>query len=181
MLSNKALKEQVYTMFKEEDDIMPKQDVMAILGCIDKLKTSLPIVEIGTWKGKTTAMICEYLKRIGKKNKVITIDAYAGFWNTIDTYPEVIERTKPYNVEIIKGFSSDVKDQIKNASLIFVDGGHTEEVVRQDIEDYFPKCKEYFLLHDINYPGVKEATKDLKIKILSDSGGNTGVGLLENL
>jgi cephalosporin hydroxylase len=185
MFSNKTLKEKVFNKHKEDPEVMPKSDAMAILGYLDKVKTKYPVVEIGTWKGKTAAMIADYLKLIGKKNKVITIDPFSDFWKNENPEPEARERLKNYNVEIVKGFSIDkqVLDKIKNASLIFVDGGHDKESVKSDILNYFPKCKEYFLMHDINYQGVKDALEELNlnIKVISDSGGNTGVGLLETI
>lgn len=185
MFSNQALKEKVYKKHKEEADIMPKSDATAILTYLDKIKTKYPVVEIGTWKGKTTAMMADYLKLIGKKNKVITIDPFSNFWKNENPEPEARERLKNYNVEVIKGFSMDkqILDKIRLASIIFVDGGHDKDTVKSDILNYFPKCKEYFLMHDVNYQGVKDALEELNlnIKVISDSGGNTGVGLLESI
>lgn len=46
--------------------------------------------------------------------------------------------------------------------IIFIDGGHTYDIVKLDIEHYFPLCKEggVFLGHDYNQPDVARAVNE---------------------
>lgn len=56
---------------------------------------------------------------------------------------------------LLQGDSTRVDTSgIKSAALIFVDGGHTDEVVQADIENFRPKVPVggYMLFHDYNHP-----------------------------
>jgi cephalosporin hydroxylase len=183
MFSDQTIKNKLFAEYKEKEDVMPKEDAMAILKYIEKIKSDLPILEIGTYEGNTTALIADYLKALGRKNLVITIDPFDLFWSDHDPSIAAKVRLNGKNVKIIKGFSTEINviNQIKETSLTFVDGGHDKSTVISDIKNYFPKTKEYFLLHDINYQGVKDALNEVNanIKTISNTGGNTGIGLLK--
>jgi predicted O-methyltransferase YrrM len=65
----------------------------------------------------------------------------------------------------IQGYSFQVVDQFADnfADIIFIDADHSYESVKKDILKYTPKLKKGGLLtgHDIDYPGVNKAVKEL--------------------
>ena len=66
------------------------------------------------------------------------------------------------------GFSGEVVDEmakLSNVGMIFVDGDHSYEGCRSDIESYSPILNDggYLIMHDYNSkrcPGVKQATDE---------------------
>lgn len=139
-----------------------------------------PVVEIGVYKGETTKLIAEHLKKINKNNKVIGIDPFDRYsdpfvdkWSTGNgDYNATMKNVEGLgNVEIRKNFAYEVKD-IKKASLIFLDGDHTYDNVVRDVEDWLPRA-EIFLMHDIKYPSIKKAIKDLGLNV-DELGFNLG-------
>jgi hypothetical protein len=67
-------------------------------------------------------------------------------------------------LHILREFSSDAVERFQNNyfDMIFIDGDHSYEGVRSDLDNYFPKMKPggYILGHDIDepvYPGVTKA------------------------
>jgi predicted O-methyltransferase YrrM len=65
----------------------------------------------------------------------------------------------------IQGLSYQVTDQLADDSLdlVFIDADHGYDSVKRDIIAYTPKLKTTGLLtgHDIDYPGVNKAVKEL--------------------
>lgn len=65
----------------------------------------------------------------------------------------------------IQGISYNVASQILDNSvdMVFIDADHSYEAVKKDIIAYTPKLKLKGLLtgHDIDYPGVNRAVKEL--------------------
>lgn len=63
-------------------------------------------------------------------------------------------------VLFIRGNSNTIPIE-QTADLIFIDGGHTEECVKNDIEKYAPLATKYLLFHDYSdapqHRGVKAA------------------------
>jgi len=144
-----------------------------ILNLIDKLKTSYPIVEIGTWEGRTTAMMAEFCSLKSLENKIIGIDTFQVFdyYGEIKLAPDKTITEKnilPFsNVSLIEGFSNDEKviKQIDKVSLLFIDGNHSYSAVQSDITNWFPKVQEYCLFHDYNLPDISAAIRKSGLKI----------------
>lgn len=137
------------------------------------------IVEIGSFKGKSTICMALALKLSGKKDKVVAIDPHI---NTKD--PEIVpayEEGSSYDaflsnvsrfelnewVEPIKSASEAVaKSWNQQIRLFFVDGSHRYEDVLMDLRLWEPLVNVggVIILHDTKpggqFPGVQQAMNE---------------------
>jgi MMP 1-O-methyltransferase len=96
------------------------------------------IVEIGSWKGKST--ICLGLgSRAGEGVPIFAVDPHADYRH--GEFKENIERAGIADlVTPLKGLSQEVADGFDQPiELLFVDGSHEEDDVRRDFEKWVPK------------------------------------------
>jgi len=123
----------------------------------DTAKDMKTIVEIGSYKGKSTLALLQ------SGNKVIAIDHWLGSKGLTmkgNEYDEFIENTKGYdNLEVIIGDSIISADKIDKVDMVFIDGDHTYEGVKRDINAWLPKTK-FLCGHDYDLPEVKQAVDD---------------------
>ena len=96
------------------------------------------IVEIGSWKGKST--ICLGLgSRAGEEVPIFAVDLHADYRH--GEFKENIERAGIADlVTPLRGLSQEVADGFDQPiELLFVDGSHEEDDVREDFEKWVPK------------------------------------------
>jgi MMP 1-O-methyltransferase len=96
------------------------------------------IVEIGSWKGKST--ICLGLgSRAGNGVRVFAVDPHADYRH--GEFKDNIERAGIADlVTPVQGLSQQVADDFHEPiELLFVDGSHEEDDVREDFEKWVPK------------------------------------------
>jgi MMP 1-O-methyltransferase len=99
------------------------------------------IVEIGSWKGKST--ICLGLgSKAGKGVRIYAVDPHADYRH--GEFKENVERAGIADlVTPVKGLSQEVVDQFEEPiELLFVDGSHEEADVREDFDKWVPKVVE---------------------------------------
>jgi len=117
-----------------------------------------PIVEIGSYKGYSTLFIAKGVKHSGRKNKVFSIDPHYGtrpsFQKTITEgqVKKIVFSIKDKSQHAIKKFN-------KRISMLFIDGSHEYEDVREDFLSWSPLIVKggFLLFHDIYSPDVKKA------------------------
>ena len=114
------------------------------------------IAEVGVRDGRTTFYLLDNIPDL----RIIAIDmSIQGFYNN-EVKARYGNRLIP-----IEATSEVAADQIDNASLdlVFIDANHSYEYIKNDIIKYTPKVKSTGLLtgHDIDYPGVNRAVKEL--------------------
>lgn len=120
------------------------------------------IVEIGSWKGKST--ICLGLgSRAGKGVPIFAVDPHADYRH--GEFKENIERAGIADlVTPLKGLSQLVVDGFEQPiELLFVDGSHEEDDVREDFEKWVPKVVEGGIVafHDTTWhPGVRRVVAE---------------------
>lgn len=75
----------------------------------------------------------------------------------IKKYPEAVVKLKHFNVEWIIGDSSKAKIP-EELDFVYIDGDHSYEVARRDIEKYYALVKEGGLVggHDFTYHSTKK-------------------------
>ena len=106
------------------------------------------IVEIGSWKGKSTSWL-GIGSEDGNKIKVYAIDPHTGskehklysdVW-TFDTFKKNIKEVGVENIviPIVKTSKEAAKDFNLPVELIFIDGSHEYEDVKLDFDLWFPK------------------------------------------
>jgi len=126
------------------------------------------IVEIGSWKGKST--ICLGIGSMeNNRNKIIAIDPHTShceklktylYENEVSTFSEFQKNIKQakidHLIEPIVDFSFNAVHQVnKSIDLIFIDGSHKYEDVLKDLQMFFPKVREggVIAFHDTNDGG----------------------------
>ena len=107
------------------------------------------IVEIGSWKGKSTIWLANGSKK-AKKIKVYAIDPHTGssehrrMLGEVWTYEEFKRNIEEANVSDIvvpvQATSAEAANMLDfPVELIFIDGSHEYELVKLDFQSWFPK------------------------------------------
>jgi predicted O-methyltransferase YrrM len=120
------------------------------------------IVEIGSWKGKST--ICLGLgSRAGSGVPIFAVDPHADYRH--GEFKQNIDRAGIADlVTPVKGFSQQVVDDFDQPiELLFVDGSHEEDDVREDFDKWVPKVVDggVVAFHDtVWHPGVRRVVAE---------------------
>lgn len=134
----------------------PKDTRRHFLEFLIKKHNFTTMIEIGVRRGGTTFHLLDHIENL----TIYGIDT-----DIKQFYNAKIESQYGKRLIPIQGLSEQVADSIPDASIdiIFIDGNHSYEYVYKDIVKYSPKLKPTGLLtgHDIDYPGVNRAVKEL--------------------
>ncbi len=143
------------------------------------------IVEIGCHMGRSTKM----LALSSPKSKIVTIDSFS-FGDIKRIKKAFREATKDLDIKFIRGRSEEVgKIWSEPIDLLFIDGGHSYDQVRKDIELFVPYVKpgSFVLFHDYiadkykeNYR-VWEAVNSLREKYFSLVEVESGIGCCKKI
>jgi len=132
------------------------------------------IVEIGSWKGKSTIWLAHGSKA-GKNTTIYAVDPHTGSDQTKEavgeqnTYPEFRANLRRAGVaDIVKPLvmtsEQAAQDFNEPIELIFIDGDHSYDMVRLDFELWFPKLviDGYIAFHDsVNgWPGPEKVVNE---------------------
>lgn len=131
-----------------------------------RVPNELPIVEIGSWKGRSTVL----LSKSSSSSKVYAIDPHIGSSEhhglsekPIDTFEEFKRNLKSANVlenvKIVRKASRDALDDVPDKiGMLWIDGSHEYKDVYDDFKLWFPRLIEggHVLFHDSKWPGVKQ-------------------------
>lgn len=147
-----------------------------------KLALLLPnhcnIVEIGSYLGGSSVFLGSGAKE--KKGILYCVDTWRNEGMSEgprDTYDEFIHNITPYRKWIIplRGWSTEkAKKFDKKIDLLFIDGDHTYEAVKGDVEAWLPKLKNngIVIFHDYSWaPGVQRTIREM-IKPIQIGRGN---------
>jgi predicted O-methyltransferase YrrM len=135
------------------------------------------IVEIGSWKGKSTIWLAKGSKA-GNKIRVYAIDPHTGssehkrMYGEVSTFEEFKRNIKMAGVEdvtdpIVKTSEEATKTFEEPVEFVFIDGAHEYEMVKLDFLLWFPKLIEggIIALHDtIGWQGPKKVAKEFVYK-----------------
>lgn len=133
-------------------------------------------VEVGVQAGAYSETLCKQIPGL----KLYSIDPWVSYgWyarksanqDKMDRwYREAIVRLKPYNCEVIRGYSKDVVHRFEDNSLdfVFIDGNHGYEYVLQDIKIWTKKVRaggivsghDFFNDDDPDRCSVKDAVQE---------------------
>ena len=146
----------------------------------------LPMVELGTFQGRTAAMLCAVAKKTG--SEVITIDnyihdgAFTGHYKALPNDPdfgmqpeEYAELTRKnlgslgYEARVIVGDSAVVPKGIKEVGFLFIDSEHTAYRFKCECDAWLPLIVEGGILacHDYEQPQWLEMTPAINERIRS--------------
>jgi predicted O-methyltransferase YrrM len=135
-------------------------------------------VEVGSWRGRSTAYMAVNIANSGKTIKFDAVDTWRGSLDeevhqqdpsvVNDTlYEEFLANMEPVKqyVNPVRATSLDAVKQYADNSLDFVliDGSHAYEDVHADITEWMKKLKPGALIagDDYEWPGVKQAVNEL--------------------
>ena len=129
------------------------------------------IVEIGSWKGRSTHALLS-----GCKGTVWAVDHFKGskehsgrrdlaFSETEKEglYKAFLKNVGHFkNLKILKMDSLGAAKKFKDDSvdMVFIDGGHGYDEVKQDIKGWYPKAKKIICGHDFDWWGVYTAVHE---------------------
>ncbi|MGI9538610.1 MAG: class I SAM-dependent methyltransferase, partial [Miltoncostaeaceae bacterium] len=129
------------------------------------------IVEIGSWKGRSTIWLAEG-SRAGRGAVVVAIDPHTGSeehradGEVVDTFSEFRTNLAMAGVEEVvrpeRAMSVDAAARVDEpVGLLFIDGAHDRDSVLADIDAWFPKLAPHGMIafHDVtaSWPGVARA------------------------
>ena len=126
----------------------------------EKIKNGNVIVEVGSWKGKSTICLGNGSKD-GNKVKIFAIDPHIGssehqkMFGEVDTFEEFKQNI---NKAGIAEYIEPIRDASENAAktfnqkieFVFIDGAHEYNFVKRDFESWFPKVMSggFLAFHD---------------------------------
>ncbi len=135
------------------------------------------IVEIGSWKGKSTIWL-GWGSKNGNNVKIYAIDPHTGSsehqkeGEKIETFEEFKKNIKNAKLDdivipLVKTSEEAAKNFNKPVEFIFIDGAHEYEFVKLDFDLWFPKVVNGGIMafHDtINWEGPKKVVADCVYK-----------------
>jgi predicted O-methyltransferase YrrM len=124
---------------------------------VDQADDDSLFVEIGSFKGRSSAFMAVEIANSGKKIKFDCIDPMKPMSHYVDSADKDPEEFKGYNSEdfhsrleqangyynLLQMTSDEAVNQYEDGSIdfIMIDGDHTYEAVKRDIINYFPKMR----------------------------------------
>lgn len=144
--------------------------------------SELEIVEIGSWVGSSAMLFAKYFKN------VICIDPFLPFENTITynydmkTIEEIFkDKIAAFeNIAHIKKMSKDVIINGFETDIIYIDGNHNYDFVKEDIKRAKGKVRVAITGHDYysKFPGVIQAVNEEFKKPIATFPDSSWIGSL---
>lgn len=143
---------------------------------IQELPEDLKFLEIGVFRGQTLALI-QTLQPKAKIYGVTPLDSTDGHWES-DYEGDIKHLHKTFKLKqpnIIKGLSTDIEtvievDKTGKYDVVYIDGGHSYDVVKSDLLHYTKQVKQggYLVIDDCcnkyqipngMFPGIETVSK----------------------
>lgn len=167
------LKINKYDIYKQPDPIiggwMDEQELQWLYLQAQECKV---IVEIGSWRGRSTHALLTGNQKGFKDGTVYAVDHWKGDTTiaeeakTHDIYAEFMKNVGYFpNLKVIKSESTEAyfSFEDKSVDMVFVDGNHGYFSVKQDVLCWRPKAKGVICGHDFTpeHIGLTWAVKEL--------------------
>lgn len=147
--------------------------------CVRRFDDNSIFVEVGSWKGKSSAFLAVEIINSNKNIKLYCVDTWNGslehqndsnilnntlydlFLENIKDLRSIIQPVRMSSIEACKLFDNESID------MVFIDASHEYESIKQDIEAWYPKVKTKGIIagHDYHRPwnGVVKAVDEFFI------------------
>jgi len=169
---------QIRHIFSEIDGWLTPREGMFLYNSAMKIPRDGLIVEIGSWKGRSTICLAKGSKA-GNRANVFAVDSHNG-----GTYKEFLGNIQDLDVADIvipiRRSSEDAsKDWTMPIDFIFIDGCHEYECVKRDFESWYPNIKRKCIMafHDALDRGPREVVDE---KIIA-SENFTDIGFVDSI
>ena len=145
---------------------------------VDKFESGSKFVEIGSWKGKSSAYMAVEIANSNKNIDFYCVDTWEGsIEHKNNTEISMLYDIFLNNMKSIESYytplkmkSLDAVSKFEDSSLdfVFIDGSHEYEDVKEDIKAWLPKVKpggilaghDYYIEGTDWFPGVKQAVNE---------------------
>lgn len=139
-------------------------------------------VEIGSWKGRSTAYMAVDIINSNKNIKFYAVDTWDGSEEHLDInnpsyepllqYPDGLYKHFKNNIVPVESVVTPIRNTSVEASKLFednsidyimIDAAHDYENVLLDIKHWYPKLAEAGIISgdDLDWPGVKQAVDEV--------------------
>jgi predicted O-methyltransferase YrrM len=109
------------------------------------------IVEIGSYKGKSTWYLAQGLADAGSPHKVVSIDPHEDPAQREAYFANLERHGLLARVEPVVDYSHDVAQRFdRKVGMLWIDGDHSYAGVREDFDDWFPRLEVggWYAMHD---------------------------------
>ena len=146
---------------------MTERERLLLLELSQSLGSNPVVVEIGSYLGASACFLAEGIKQ--QDGKVYAVDTWTNLAmseGSRDTYKNFLQNIEPLKYWIIplKGLSVDIAKKInQQIDLLFIDGDHSYQGIKADLQAWLPKVKEngIVVFHDYSWAeGVRQAVKE---------------------
>ena len=134
-----------------------------------KNKGKGPVIEIGSWKGRSTIWLA-FGSREGQGKKVFAVDPHVSYeempeGNSFEEFNGNLKKAGVKDIvkPLVKTSEAAAKNFNEKVSLVFVDGWHDYKHAKQDFDLWFPKLEEHGIIafHDtMLVNGPKKVVKE---------------------
>ncbi len=141
---------------------------------IDKCEPNGTIVELGAWKGRSSAFLVVEAKNKSPNIKINIVDTWLGSKEHTDEMKDNLYQKFKSNMARLDGLykehrmtTNEAVPLFEDASLdgVFIDADHSYEAVKLDIQNWMPKVRKGGILagHDYTsaWPGVIRAVDEI--------------------
>jgi hypothetical protein len=157
-----------------EENFFNFEDVYSLV--VEKYPTNSTFVEVGSWKGRSSAYMAVEIANSGKNIDFVCVDTFLGSqfhhdgnWPDLDKLYDIFKQ----NMTPVSKYYRDLKMTSTEAAKLFedesidfvyIDACHEYESVKSDIHSWMPKIKKGGIIagHDYNptFPGVIQAVHE---------------------
>lgn len=130
---------------------------------LSKAKEMETILEIGSWKGRSTYALC-----MGCKGKVVSVDHFKGSkehqgrGDLPTIRDEFLKNTGEFSNLVSLVMSSEEASKVleENFDMVFIDGSHEKEDVKKDLELWGFRWNKLICGHDWSHDGVSSSVRE---------------------